>query len=184
MKEAVKYHVLPIDDRVLERFNAALAGRPDLMGGRTSLTVYEGMIGMAENVFINMKNRSHTITAEVEIPEGGANGVILAQARPVRRLEPVPEGRQADLHLQLPRPAAIHGGRSAGAAAGKATIRFEFAYDGGGVGKGGTGTLLVNGKKVAERTDRTNAVLHLLGGRRRGRGRGRGHAGHRGLQGP
>ena len=50
------------------------------MAGRTSLTVYEGMIGMSENVFINIKNRSHTITAEVEVPEGGANGVILAQA--------------------------------------------------------------------------------------------------------
>ena len=50
------------------------------MAGRTSLTLYEGMIGMTENVFINLKNRSHTITAEVEIPEGGANGVILAQA--------------------------------------------------------------------------------------------------------
>ena len=64
----------------LERFNAALVGRPDLMAGRTSLTVYEGMIGMTENVFINTKNRSHTITAEVTIPKGGANGVILSQA--------------------------------------------------------------------------------------------------------
>ena len=70
MKEAVKYHVLPIDDRGVERVNAALVGRPDLMAGRTSLTVYEGMTGMTENVFINVKNRSHTITAEVEIPEG------------------------------------------------------------------------------------------------------------------
>ena len=80
MKEAEKYSVLPIDDRVIERVNAALVGRPDLMAGRTSLTVYEGMIGMSENVFINTKNRSHTITAEVDIPKGGANGVILAQA--------------------------------------------------------------------------------------------------------
>ena len=80
MKEAVKYSVLPIDDRVLERLNAALVGRPDLMAGRTSLTVYEGMTGMSENVFINTKNRSHTITAEVQIPKGGAKGVILAQA--------------------------------------------------------------------------------------------------------
>ena len=80
MKEAVKYPVLPIDDRTLERFNAALVGRPDLMAGRTSLTVYEGMVGMSENVFINVKNRSHTITADVEIPKSGANGVILAQA--------------------------------------------------------------------------------------------------------
>ena len=80
MKEAVKYSVLPIDDRTLERFNAAIVGRPDLMAGRTSLTVYQGMIGMSENVFINVKNRSHTITAELEIPKKGASGVILAQA--------------------------------------------------------------------------------------------------------
>ena len=78
LTEAVKYNVLPLDDRVLERFNPALAGRPDLMGGRTSLTLYEGMIGLSENAFINMKNRSYTITAELEIPDGGAEGVILA----------------------------------------------------------------------------------------------------------
>ena len=70
MSEATKNHVLPIDDRGVERINAALAGRPDLMAGRTSLTVYEGMIGMTENVFINTKNQSHSITAEVQIPAG------------------------------------------------------------------------------------------------------------------
>ena len=69
MKEAVKYNVLPLDDRTLERLNAALVGRPDLMAGRTSLTVFEGMTGMSENVFINTKNCSHTITAEVQIPK-------------------------------------------------------------------------------------------------------------------
>ena len=68
MKEAVKYRVLPIDDRLIERVNAALAGRPDLMGGRTSLTRLRGMMGMTENVFINIKNRSLSITAEVAIP--------------------------------------------------------------------------------------------------------------------
>src|SRR6185436_12398222 len=56
------------------------AGRPDLMGPRTSLTLSEGMVGMSENVFINIKNRSFSINAEVEVPQGGANGVILAQA--------------------------------------------------------------------------------------------------------
>src|SRR5258706_2828789 len=70
MKEASKYRVLPIDDRVLERINAASAGRPDLMGERTSLTLSEGMVGMGENVFINIKNRSLSITAAVPIPDG------------------------------------------------------------------------------------------------------------------
>jgi hypothetical protein len=63
----------------LERLNAALVGRPELMAGRTSLTVHEGMIGMSENVFINLKNRSHTITAEVELPDADVEGMLLAQ---------------------------------------------------------------------------------------------------------
>ena len=79
MKEAEQYRVLPIDDRTLERFDPAMAGRPDLMAGRKSLTVYEGMTGMMENAFINVKNQSVTITADVDVPAGGANGVILAQ---------------------------------------------------------------------------------------------------------
>jgi len=77
-EEAIKNHVYPIDDRRSERFDAAIAGRPDLMGPRTSLTVYEGM-SVAENAFINVKSRSYTITADVEIPVA-ANGVIIAQA--------------------------------------------------------------------------------------------------------
>src|SRR6187200_3009870 len=64
LKEAIKYQVLPLDDRFLERTTAELVGRPDLLAGRTSLTVYDGMVGMSENVFINMKNRSHSVTAE------------------------------------------------------------------------------------------------------------------------
>jgi arylsulfatase len=79
LEEAVLNHVLPIDDRVLDRINSATAGRPDLMAGRTSLTVHEGMVGMPENVFINVKNRSLTITADVVVPDGGAEGTIIAQ---------------------------------------------------------------------------------------------------------
>ena len=156
MAEAVKYSVLPLDDRTLERLNAALVGRPDLMAGRTSLTVYEGMTGMSENVFINTKNRSHTITADVEVPKGGANGVILAQA-----------GRFGgwSLYLKDGKPTYTYnwlGLKQYTVAAkqalppGKSTIRFEFVYDGGGVGKGGTGTIYVNDKKVATgRIDQT-----------------------------
>jgi arylsulfatase len=150
LKEAVKNHVLPIDDRVVERMIPALAGRPDLMGGRTSLTVYEGMTGMSENVFITLKNKSHTITADVEIPQGGANGVILAQAGrfggwSLYMKDGKPTYTYNFLGLQRFTVAA-----SQPLAAGKATIRFEFAYDGGGLGKGGTGTIFVNDQKVAE----------------------------------
>jgi arylsulfatase A-like enzyme len=79
LEEAVTNRVLPIDDRAIERLNPVTAGRPDLMAGRTSLTVHEGMVGMPENVFINVKNRSLTITADVTIPDGGAEGTIIAQ---------------------------------------------------------------------------------------------------------
>jgi arylsulfatase A-like enzyme len=150
LEEAVKYSVLPIDDRTLERLNAALVDRPDLMAGRTALTVYEGMTGMSENVFINTKNRSHTITAEVNIPKGGAKGVIIAQA-----------GRFGgwSLYLKNGKPTYTYnflGLKRFNIAAknplpaGKATIRFEFAYDGGGLAKGGVGRIFVNDKKVAE----------------------------------
>jgi arylsulfatase A-like enzyme len=150
LKEAVKYRVLPIDDRVFERMIPALAGRPDLMGGRTSLTLYEGMTGMSENVFISLKNKSHTITADVEIPQGGANGVILAQA-----------GRFGgwSLYMKDGKPTYTYNflglqwfnvASSQPLPAGKATILFEFASDGPGMGKGGVGMILVNGQKVAE----------------------------------
>jgi arylsulfatase len=146
--EAVKYSVLPLDDRLFERFNAAMVGRPDLMAGRTSLTVYQGMTGMSENVFINLKNKSHTITAEVEIPKNGANGVILAQAGrfggwSLYLKEGKPTYTYNWLGLQRYTVAAAQA-----VPAGKAILRFEFAYDGGGLGKGGTGTLFVNGKQV------------------------------------
>jgi arylsulfatase len=156
MAEAVKHRVLPIDDRGIERFNPVLAGRPDLMGPRTSLTLYEGMPGLLENTFINVKNRSSTITAELVIPPGGANGVILAQG-----------GRFAgwSLYLKDGRPAytynflgmertTVRGEEPLGP--GKVTLKYDFAYDGGGLAKGGTGTLWVDGRAVGEgRIERT-----------------------------
>jgi arylsulfatase A-like enzyme len=149
LKEAVKYSVLPLDDRLQERFVAALVGRPDLMAGRTSLTVYPGMTGMSENVFIDVKSKSHTITAEVEIAQKGANGVLLSQGgRFGGWTLYVKDGKPTYTYnwLGLQRYTVT---AKQPLAPGKATIRFEFAYDGGGLGKGGTGTLLVNGKKVA-----------------------------------
>ena len=80
MKEAVRNNVLPIDDRRVERFVPAIAGRPDLMGGRKTLTVYPGMTGMMENAFINVKGVAHTITADVEVKDASTQGVIIAQA--------------------------------------------------------------------------------------------------------
>lgn len=163
LKEAVKYNVLPLDDRSIERMDPALAGRPDLMGKRTTLTLYPGMTGMMENTFLNTKGRSKSITAEVEVPQGGANGVILAQG-----------GRFGgwSLYMQDGKPAYAYNWigleRTTVAAAepvpaGRATIKLDFAYDGGGRGKGGTATLSVNGRKVAEgRIDKTVAFVYSL----------------------
>jgi arylsulfatase len=151
MKEAEKYHVLPVDDRVLERMDARLVSRPDLMAGRTSLTLAEGMTGMLESVFINVKNRSKTITAEIEVPQSGVNGTVITQGGrfggwSLYVKDGVPAYGYNFLGLQRTSIAA-----SGKLAPGKATLRFEFAYDGGGTGKGGMGTLFVNNEKVAER---------------------------------
>jgi arylsulfatase len=160
MKEAVKYRVLPIDDRSVERVNAKLAGRPDVMGDRTSLTLHAGMKGMSENVFLNVKNRSLTITADVEIPQGGASGVILAQGGrfggwSLYFKDGKPTYTYNFLGLQRFNVAA-----SQPVPAGNAKVRFDFAYDGGGLGKGGLGTLFVNDTKVAEgRIERTQPII-------------------------
>ncbi len=158
MKEAERYRVLPLDDRGLERFDPAMAGRPDLMAGRKSLTVYEGMTGMMENAFINVKNQSKTITADLDIPAGGANGVILAQG-----------GRFGgwSLYVKDGKPAYTYNwvglqqyttNSTERLAPGKATVTLEFAYDGNGRGKGGTATIYVNDKKVGSgRVENTNA---------------------------
>jgi arylsulfatase len=160
MQEAGKYHVLPLDDRMFERALAEMVGRPDLMAGRTSLTLAEGMTGMMENVFLNVKNKSKTITAEIEVPASGANGTILAQGGrfggwSLYVKESMPAYDYNFLGLQRSSVAATKP-----LAPGKATIRFEFAYDGGGLGKGGKGTLYVNDAKVAEgRIEHTQPMI-------------------------
>ena len=163
MSEAEKYHVLPIDDRSVERFDPSLAGRPDLMGGRTALTVYPGMHGMMENAFINVKNRSHDITAELVVPAGGANGVILAQGGRfggwslyVKNNRPVYAYNWLGLErfeVRSPSPLPV----------GKVTLRYVFAYDGGKPGAGGTEIIYVNGKKVAEgRIEKTQPYVFSM----------------------
>jgi arylsulfatase A-like enzyme len=150
MEEAQKHNVLPLDDRVIERTNADIAGRPDVMGARTSLTLYEGMQGMLENTFMNVKNRSSKITAELDIPAGGAQGAILSQG-----------GRFGgwSLYMKDGRPVYVYNflgleqytvAAPQALAPGPATVTLDFAYDGGGVGKGGKATLYVNGRAVAE----------------------------------
>lgn len=80
IKEAKRNNVFPMDDRRAERLNPEVAGRPDIMFGRKSLTLYPGTPGLTENSFINTKSVSHTITADLEIPASGAKGVVIRQA--------------------------------------------------------------------------------------------------------
>lgn len=160
MKEAKKYNALPIDDRTVERVNPAIAGRPDLLGGRKTLTLYDGMNGMLENTFINVKNQSKTITAEVKIPNDGANGVIIAQGGRfggwclyMKDGKPIYTYNYLGLErFTVASPKAIP--------AGAATVMLDFLYDGGGIGKGGMATLSVNGETAAEgRIEKTQPLI-------------------------
>jgi arylsulfatase len=159
MTEAVKYNVLPLDDRVYERFNPAVAGRPDLMGGRTSLTVYEGMTGMKENAFINTKNSSYSIKADVEAPQGAASGVMLAQGGTHAGWSfYVKDGKPKFAYNFLGAVTTISSAERL--PAGHVTVAYDFVYDGGRPGAGGTGTIFINGKKVAAgRIERTIPFL-------------------------
>ena len=160
-KEAIKHNVLPLDDRVFVRFNAAMAGRPDLMGDRQSLTLYEGMTGMMENAFINVKNRSHTITAEVQVPQSGGQGVIVCQGGRFGGWSLyMKDGKVSFVYnwvgkqrytITSPEPLPP----------GKATISYEFVYEGGKKpGMGGTGKISINGEKVAEgKIEKTNPFI-------------------------
>jgi len=160
MKEAEKYHVLPIDDRVFERLNGAAVGRPDMMGGRNSITLAEGMTGMLEGVFLNVKNKSMSITAELEVPSDKVNGTVFSQGGrfggwSLYVRDGVPAYDYNFLGLQRFTVAAKEKLKP-----GKSTVRYDFAYDGGGPGKGGMGTLSVNGEKVAEgRIEHTQAGI-------------------------
>ena len=160
MTEAVKHNVLPLDDRVAVRFNATMAGRPDYMGGRTSLTLYPGMVGMKENAFIDVKNRSSSITAELEVPASGVSGVILAQggAHSGWSLY-VKDGKPKFAYNVLGAVTTITS--SERLPEGPVTVTYDFAYDGGKPGAGGTGTIAINGKKVASgRLERTIPFIY------------------------
>ncbi len=148
-EEAIENKVYPIDDRAYERFNAATAGRPDLMAGRTSLTLGEGMTGIMENVFLNVKNNSKTIVAELEL-NGNDRGVILTQG-----------GRFGGwvLYMDHGKPTYTYNWfglemytvqSTTALGKGAAEVKLDFEYDGGGPGKGGLAVLYVDGKKVAE----------------------------------
>jgi arylsulfatase A-like enzyme len=149
-QEAVKNHVYPIDDRRSERFDASIAGRPDLMGKRTSMTVYEGMTGMMENVFINVKNRSYTITADVELSTPSSDGVIIAQAGRFGGWTLYMKGGKVHHEYNFFGLERTNIASPTAVAPGKHEIKYEFVFDGGKPGSGGTSILYVDDRKVAE----------------------------------
>jgi arylsulfatase len=158
--EAVKYNVLPLDDRRIERFNSDIAGRPQLVKGSAQI-LYGGMSRLSENSVLNMKNKSHSVTAEIDVPEGGANGVMVAQG-----------GAFAgwSLYLHEGKPKYCH--NLAGlmrfyvegdqvVPPGNHQVRMEFTYDGGGLAKGGKAALFIDGKPVGDgRIDATVPMIY------------------------
>ena len=116
---------------------------------------------LTENSIVVLKNKSHSITAQIDVPAAGAHGTDRRPGRRVRRLEPLPQGRPAGVLLQPVRPAALQG-RTATTRSRPASTRsgVEFAYDGGGLAKGGTATLFVDGSQVGE--GRVDATVPML----------------------
>ncbi len=157
--EAVKHDVLPLDDRSAERVNPELAGRPSLIRG-TSQLFFPGMGRLSENSVVSIKNKSFSITAEVDVPDGGADGVIIAQG-----------GRfggwavyAKDGHLKFVyNLLGIHEFATTATVPipdGKRQLRMEFAYDGGGLAKGGAVTLFHDGEPVGSgRVEATQAMI-------------------------
>jgi arylsulfatase A-like enzyme len=150
MKEAARNHVLPIDDRRSERFDASIAGRPDLIGDRTSLTVYPGMLGITENAFINVKNRSYTVTAPVVLRDANTNGVIIAQAGAFGGWTLYMKDGKIHHEYNYFGVERTNIGSSQALSAGKHVIKYEFVADAAKPGTGGRCALFVDDRKVAE----------------------------------
>ena len=159
MIEATRYKVLPLDDRVIEKMNPDTAGRPVLVKGKTQL-LFEGMGRLLENCVLSIKNKSHTVTAEIIVPEEGARGVIISQGANIG-------GWTLYAHEGKLKYCYNWGGfenyfvESADKLpAGKHQVRMEFDYAGGGLGKGGQATLYVDGKQVGQgKVDNTLAIV-------------------------
>jgi arylsulfatase len=157
--EAVRYNVLPMDDRFIERANPEMAGRPELVRGNRQL-LFGGMGRLTENSVVNIKNKSHAVTAEVVVPKTGAEGVIIAQGG-------LTGGWSLYAKDGKPKYCYNFFGLNRYYIEGKEKIppgqhqvRMEFAYDGGGVAKGGKVSLYLDGKKVGEgRVDQTEPFL-------------------------
>jgi arylsulfatase len=157
--EAVKYDVLPLDDRLVERFNPDLAGRPQLIKGNRQ-KLFGGMGRLSEGSVLSLKNKSHSVTAEIEVPEGGADGAIVVQGGITGGWGLyLHEGRATYCYNFLGVEHYFVRG-DAPLEPGTRQVRMEFDYDGGGIGKGADVTLYVDGSEVGSgRVDQTEAYM-------------------------
>jgi arylsulfatase len=157
--EAAKYSVLPLDDRRFERFNPDLAGRPQLIKGNTQI-LFGGMGRLTENSIVSIKNKSYSVTAEIEVPKSGASGVIIAQGGDTNGWSLyAKEGKLKHCYNFMGMNLYFAEGKQP-IPSGKHQVRMEFKYDGGGLGKGGTLSLFVDGKKDGEgRVDTTVPMI-------------------------
>jgi arylsulfatase A-like enzyme len=147
--EAVKYNVLPLDDRFLERSNPEIAGRPTLIKGNSQL-LFSGMGRLSENSVVNIKNKSFSVTAELEVPAIGAEGVIIAQGGCFGGWSLYTRDGKAKFVYNFLGMKEFFIEATQPIPAGKRQVRMEFTYDGGGAGKGGNVTLFYDGKVVGK----------------------------------
>jgi arylsulfatase len=157
--EAVRYNVLPLDDRRVERFIPEIAGRPSLIQGDSQL-LFAGMGRLSENSVLVTKNKSHSVTASIIVPDGGAEGVLIAQGGAFGGWALYIHGGRPKYCYNLFGVARFHAQGESVLEPGPHQVRMEFAYDGGGLGKGGTASLYVDGDKAGEgRVENTQPVI-------------------------
>ena len=147
--EATRYKVLPIDDRTTEKMNPDTAGRPVLVKGKTQL-LFGGMGRLSENCVLNLKNKSHSVTAEIEVPPAGAEGVIVCQGANIGGWSLYAKDGKLKYCYNVAGVNHYYVESAAPLPAGQRQVRMEFAYAGGGLGKGGKVTLFVDGKPVGQ----------------------------------
>jgi arylsulfatase len=157
--EAAKYNVIPLDDRVFERLNADIAGRPQLIKGKSQM-LFGGMHRLQEHVILQTHNKSYSLTAEIEVPESGANGVIVSLGAAIGGWSLyAKEGKLKHCYNFFGIENYFAEGKQE-IPTGKHQVRMEFTYDGGGLAKGGTVSLFVDGQKDGEgRVDMTVPML-------------------------
>ncbi|MCL1635600.1 arylsulfatase [Luteimonas sp. SX5] len=157
--EAVKYNVLPLDDRQIERINSDLAGRPLLVKGNSQL-LFAGMGRLSENSVVNIKNKSFAVTADIEVPEDGAKGVFIAQGGRFGGWSLYAHEGKAKFFYNVLGINFYEIEAKAPIPTGKAQVRAEFTYDGGGFNKGGSVKLYYSGKEVGSgRVDQTQGFV-------------------------